>query len=179
MASADKSRPALLRTSRSGASTQTHRLPPLVKASGWHAADPGVPGHRDERRLRSLARLQKGWMVRAPGPLGTAQARRPEAALAIAMTTIKPTGAALMSAGTDRLFDIGFHQDLYYRFRHDSHVLRLPDRPLWVRRHCRGGGHIGQGGARRGARQAGGDNPGSGWRGGRLRAGKRSFTRRA
>jgi hypothetical protein len=61
--------------------------------------------------------------------LGDAQLERAkprvEAALAIAIPVIEPIGAALVPAGADQSFDIGFHQDLQHRLRHGSQEIAV------------------------------------------------------
>jgi hypothetical protein len=47
-----------------------------------------------------------------------------EAAVAAAIAIVEPVGAALVPAGADQPFDIGFHQDLPHR-RHGSPPPRI------------------------------------------------------
>ena len=108
---------------------EAHRLHQLVDPPGRHAADPGLLDHRDQRLLGGLARLQERREVRPLAQLGDAQLERAEArveaALAIAVAVIEPIAAALVPAGADQPFDIGFHQDLQHRLRHGSQEIAV------------------------------------------------------
>jgi hypothetical protein len=46
-------------------------------------------------------------------------------ALAIAVAVIEPVAGALVTAGADQAFDIGFHQDLQHRLRHGSQEIAV------------------------------------------------------
>jgi len=108
---------------------QAHRLHQLVDAAGRHAADPSLLDHRDQRLLGGLARLEERREVRPLAQLRDAQLERSEArveaALAVAVAVIEPIGAALVPAGADQPFDIGFHQDLQHCLRHGSQEIAV------------------------------------------------------
>ena len=108
---------------------EAHRLHQLVDPAGRHAADPGLLDHRDQRLLGGLARLQERREVRPLPQLRDAQLERAEPrverAVAIAVAVIQPIAAALVPAGADQPFDIGFHQDLQHRLRHGSQEIAV------------------------------------------------------
>ena len=108
---------------------EPHRLDQLVDTPGRDAADPGFLDRRDQRLLGGLARLQEWRKVRTLAQLGDAQAQRAEpgieAALAIAVAIVEPVAGALVPAGTDQPFDIGFHQDLQHALRHGSQEVTI------------------------------------------------------
>src|SRR5207247_993946 len=108
---------------------QPHRLDQFVDPPGRDAADPSLLDYRDQRLLGGLARLKEGREVRTLAQLGDAQAQRAEpgveAAVAIAIAVIEPLGAALVPAGADQPFDIGFHQDLQHRLRYGSQEIAV------------------------------------------------------
>src|SRR4029077_3117312 len=112
---------------------QPHRLDQFVDPAGRDATDPGLLDHRDQRLLGRLARLEEWRKVRPLAQLGDAQLERAEpgveAAVAVAIAVIEPIGAALVPAGADQPFDIGFHQDLQHRLRHGSQEIAVAALP--------------------------------------------------